>query len=315
MIKFSIIVPIYNVEQYLEKCLESIIGQTYKNIEIILINDGSKDNSDEICKKFKKIDKRIKYVKKENGGLSSARNEGMKYASGDYLIFVDSDDYISLELCEKAKNIINDTGADLIQYEFQKFIDGKLALEINEKGYTIMATFDSSNSFDNYLTKEIIKREAWSKVYKKELFKGIIYPEGRIAEDLATTYKIVNKANKIICISDKLYFYRLRNNSIMGKGSLKLYYDAMLAHYEIYLDCLSKERKYLVKSYSNYYNNFLKLYSKNVLENGNISKEELEKRYKEIKYNDLNFKSKIVYIIGKINKRMMLKIIYNKYVK
>lgn len=312
--KFSIIVPIYNVERYLEECLKSLINQSYKNIEIILVNDGSTDNSETICQEYKLKDKRVKYIKKKNGGLSSARNEGLKCATGEYYLFVDSDDYVSTKLCEILNEIITKEKADLVQYEFQKFLDGEKAIDKNNDKYLISNKFNSDNSYQNYLLSENIKREAWNKAYKKEIFKDIKFPEGRIAEDLATTYKIIKKANKIICINNELYFYRIRNNSIMGKGSMKLYYDAMLAHYEIYLDSIGRGKKFEKKAYSNYFNNLLKIYSKNEFEKENVYLKELKKRYYEIKYNQLNIKSKIIYLMSKINLIKTLKFVYKKYV-
>ena len=120
---YSIIVPVYNCEQYLEKCLNSLLKQSYKNIEIILINDGSNDNSEKICLNYKKLDSRIKYYKKDNGGVSSARNLGINVCNGDYITFLDSDDYLDIDTIEFINNYINKSDIDLIRYGFIKEYD------------------------------------------------------------------------------------------------------------------------------------------------------------------------------------------------
>ena len=150
-LKYSIIVPIYNVEEYLEECIESLINQTYTNIEIVLVNDGTKDNSGKICEKYAKKDPRIKYIIKKNGGLSSARNEGLKHITGDYIIFVDSDDYVSTKLCEIINKIIVEEKADLIQYEFKKFIDGEENVADKNNNTEIIGIYNHNNYYESLL--------------------------------------------------------------------------------------------------------------------------------------------------------------------
>ena len=316
--KISFIVPVYNVKDYIEDCLNSLINQTYKNIEIIIIDDGSTDGSEDICDKYCKKYEYITVIHKKNGGLSSARNEGLKYVNGEYIVFVDSDDFVSTILCERLIDIIRIENPDLIQYDFFKFLDGEeikftndIGLTNNNNYYTLEGI---ENIYNHYFIDEKLKRESWTKAYKRSVLDNFSFPLGRLAEDLATTYKIISKCEKIVCIDDYLYFYRLRNNSIMGNGSIKLYYDAMLAHYDIY-KFIENNPKYSKVAYTNYFNNLMKLYAKNIIENHNYQSEKIRNRYLNIKYDLLNFKGKLVYLFSKINNFAALKIIYNKFIK
>ena len=126
----SVIIPVYNVEKYLSKCLDSIVNQTYNNLQIILVNDGTKDNSLEICQNYQNKDSRIQVINKENGGLSSARNKGLEYAEGKYCLFVDSDDYVELDLIESAVSKMEEVNADMVVFGFERFYEGTENTEI-----------------------------------------------------------------------------------------------------------------------------------------------------------------------------------------
>ena len=238
--KVSVIVPVYNVEKYLEKCLNSIVNQTYKNIEIILVNDGSTDNSLEIMKKFKQKDDRIILLEKENGGLSDARNYGLKKASGSYISFVDSDDFINEKMLEILVNNLIQYKADISMCQFKMFF-----YDTNKISYT------TENNIICYNKKEALKKllnsdetignHAWNKLYKKELFDGVEYPKGKNFEDIGTTYKLFDKSKVIVYTDFMGYYYYQRENSITGNLNLKSLKDG--------LD-LEKERySYLIKKY------------------------------------------------------------------
>lgn len=315
--KLSIIIPVYNVEKYLEECLKNIIIQINNNIQIVLVDDGSTDNSGKICDKYEEKYAQIKVIHKKNGGLSSARNEGLKYAEGEYIVFIDSDDVISKQLCGILLDVINKENPDIIEYNFEKFIDGKFNERIckkKEKTKMYEKIIGIDNVFDAYFITKKIKRESWTKAYKKALFDNINFPIGRLAEDLATTYKVLAKSNKVVYINEILYFYRVRNNSIMGNGSIKLYYDAMLAHSEIY-DFIKHRDKYSRIAYTNYFNNLMKLYSKNYIEQHKYKIKDIEKRYFNISFRKLNIKGKLVFILSKFNYRFTLNVIYNLLIK
>lgn len=217
----SVIVPIYKVENYICKCIESIINQTYSNIEIILVDDGSPDNCPAICDSYCKKDKRIKVIHKENGGLSDARNAGLDFAKGKYILFIDSDDYIKPEMIELMyKTIISDNSDMVIcNYELADE-DGKIILRKRDKIFdsdkkNILINEETfwNNCHDyDYLYYVI----SCNKLYKNKIFENIRYKKGAVHEDEIILHKIVGKCNKISCIADKLYIYINHKNSIMN---------------------------------------------------------------------------------------------------
>lgn len=216
----TIIVPIYNMEQYLDRCLNSIINQSYKNLEILLIDDGSTDNSSAICEKYQKKDKRIKYFKKENGGLSSARNYGIKKSIGKYIGFVDSDDVISQDMFLTLYNNLIKTSADMSICEVVRFKDN---VEFSNKNN--ISVYNSEETLKIILEDKKICNFAVNKLYKKELMQNIEYPVGKYQEDVGTTYKFIKNAKKIVYSDSELYGYYSRDNSITKSLSQKFVYD------------------------------------------------------------------------------------------
>lgn len=312
--KYSFIVPCYNVEKYVEDCIKSLLNQDYDNYEIILVNDGSTDNTSEICKKY--INKTVKYYIKENGGPSSARNYGIAKSTGDYLIFIDSDDIFEKNSLKLLNKLIIKYRCDILQFGFEPFFEGNKKFEnadnVNKK-FEVAIYNDKDKIMNAYVIDESITREAWNKVYKRSLFDNIEYPVGRIAEDLATTYKVLLKAENVVTIPIVLYHYRIRNNSIMQTGSTKLYHDAMVAHYEIY-ECLKDNKKYSKRLYSNYYNNLMKYYSKIINENDFEKQKEVKLMIEKINFQQLNLKGKIIFTMFNFNNNATLRIIYKKYI-
>ena len=211
----SIIVPVYNVEKYLKRCISSIIEQTYKNIEIILVDDGSTDKSLEICKKYSKTDKRINVYHKKNGGLSSARNYGIKKSKGNYIIFVDSDDYINNFFVEKLYMCLINEQADISCCYFETFSSKDPTYNIENKKNIKIDVFDSKQAIINMMYDKGINNSASCKIYKKELFKKISYPLNMYFEDLATTYKVFDISKKIVLYRCPLYYYYQRSESIL----------------------------------------------------------------------------------------------------
>lgn len=215
--KVSIVIPVYNVEKYLEQCLENIINQTYKNIEIILVNDGSTDNSEDICKKYL-YDNRVKIINKKNGGLSEARNYGIKSATGEYIAFVDSDDVISKDFIEVMIEEIVKSNADMVCCRYKRF---KNLAEINEESIKR----DIINVEPREFLKKVLYQNdqtlylvtAWGKLYKRNIFDNIQYPVGKLFEDLAIIVDVVRQTKKIVCIDKTMYFYRITNDSITNQ--------------------------------------------------------------------------------------------------
>ena len=200
----SIIVPVYNVEEYLDRCIQSVLNQSYKNIEIILVDDGSTDKSLEICNKYKKETK-IKVFHKKNGGLSSARNFGMKKIKGKYIYFLDSDDYISINTIEILYNSLKNNNGDISCAKELFVYDSVTNLEAN-KDFGVI-NYTSENALESILYMNGISNSACNKLYKKELFNNIIFPEGKLYEDLGCIYKVIGKANKIVFNNVFLYNY------------------------------------------------------------------------------------------------------------
>ena len=216
----SIVVPVYNVARYLDKCINSIISQEYKDLEIILVDDGSTDESGRKCDLWAEKDNRIRVIHKENGGLSDARNVGIDNARGYYISFIDSDDFISEQYIQELyENIIN-TESDISICNPYYYYEQDNNTKTVER-YKIKIDRIEGNSID--MTKILLYQKyfdtsAWGKLYKTELFKenGIYYPKGKLYEDIATTYKVFLKAKKIVFINRNLYFYRQRSDSIMS---------------------------------------------------------------------------------------------------
>ncbi len=209
----SVIVPIYNVEKYLDECVQSILNQSYHNIEIILVDDGSKDRSSAICDKYAEADKRVRVIHKLNGGLSDARNAGTAVARGKYITFVDSDDLLDLSFVELSHKKIKEYDADMVIMPNVRFKSKSpfpyteaIGLEVHNGKYCISKMLQMNL---NYHTG------GHSKLIKRDLCLKYAYPYGKYYEDLATTYKMWIDCEKVVCLDSPLYGYRLRDSSIM----------------------------------------------------------------------------------------------------
>ena len=211
----SVIVPCYNVEQYLPKCVDSILNQTYKNLEIWLVDDGSPDKCGEICDEYAQKDTRIKVIHKNNGGLADARNVALDVMTGDYVVCVDSDDYISPKHIEGLYYLIEKYGADVSINNSCNFFEGTMPYPAKKSNKDIV--FDSGmKAVEAMFYQEMFDTCAWGKMYKAELFEGIRYPKGLLFEDLPTTYKLLLRAKKVVFNDEQSYYYLLRKDSIEG---------------------------------------------------------------------------------------------------
>lgn len=231
----SIIVPVYKVEPYIKRCVQSIIEQSYKNIEIILVDDGSPDKSGEICDEFSKKDERIKVIHKPNGGLSDARNAGLKIAKGEYIGFVDSDDYIENDMFECLYKLCTENKAQISIVSYYEYYNGKLiSVRKNDK----LEKFNKTEAIKELLIDSKIQSYAWNKLFKRELFDGIIFPTNKNFEDIATTLLLFEKAEKVVLLEEPKYHYLRRNDSIIGKKNYKTYNDYLNVIYDkfFYLD-------------------------------------------------------------------------------
>lgn len=208
----SVVVPVYNVEKYLSRCLESILNQTYQNIEILLINDGSTDKSEIICNNYKNIDDRIKVINKINGGLSDARNTGILNANGKYICFVDSDDYIHPEFISRMYYLMIEMDAQIVSCNMLKFSKYPVQLKNDNSDFEI---YNNIEAIKSSLYEKKIDNSVCNKLFDINLFNDIKFPVGKYFEDLATTYKLFLKSNKIIHLNTFLYFYYQNSQSIM----------------------------------------------------------------------------------------------------
>lgn len=219
----SVVIPVFNVENYISECIESIISQTYKNTEIILVDDGSTDSSGSICYDYSLKDSRIKVYHKSNGGLSDARNYGIAKSNGEYVYLIDSDDFLirndTIEVLYK--NILNNNADISMSRYIEYFVKSDRTLKENykenykEKTYVFSNKdiIDKSYDYLNYKANFIV---AWNKLYKKSLFDNINYPVGKLHEDEFTTYKLYLEAQRIVFIDLETYAYRQREGSIMN---------------------------------------------------------------------------------------------------
>lgn len=209
----SIVVPVYNISGYIEKCISSLSGQTYKNIEIVLVDDGSTDNSGDICEVYAKKDGRVKVIHKKNGGLSDARNKGIGNATGEYISLVDGDDYVDKDYIEKQYKTLKKYDADMVITSHKVIYPKKTIDESTGKEYTD----NSEGILKRILYDDGVDLSAWGKLYKKSLFDNIEYPRGRLFEDSATTYKLVDTSNTIAVNSVPTYNYMMRSDSIVNE--------------------------------------------------------------------------------------------------
>ena len=221
----SVIVPVYNVEQYLRQCIESILKQSYREIEVLLINDGSTDSSGIICQEFVGYDNRCRYFEKENGGLSDARNYGLDRSEGEYITFVDSDDFLMDNAIEKlyATALLGDS--DLVVGAYCRFDEPTFLLYSKEDLPSLPVTFvDKSfamNQMDELTDFQFIMYStAWGKLYKRSLFEEIRFPFGKYAEDQFTTLKLYMKASTISICNHVIYSYRINYSGLSSSFNL-----------------------------------------------------------------------------------------------
>lgn len=248
MAEVSIIVPVYQVENYIRQCVDSILAQTFTDFELILVDDGSKDQSGKLCDEYAGMDERVKVIHKENGGLSDARNRGMDQMVGNYFMFVDSDDYIGTTMLECLYKSILDEDADIAACNFLYFFENDrekdFSTNIKSEVLTGAEIFYNRKNERNYGIWTV----AWNKLYKRETFGKVRFRLGKYHEDEFWANEIYQMDIRVVTIPECLYYYRQRNNSIMGKKSIARDFDILEAFQEriyIYL----KEQQYADQAY------------------------------------------------------------------
>lgn len=240
--KVSVIIPVYGVEKYLDRCVNSIIHQTYDNLEIVLIDDGSPDNCPKMCDEWAKRDDRIKVIHKQNGGLSDARNAGLEICTGEYILFVDSDDYIDLTMVEKLLTQLENDNSDICIAHFSKFYDGELPCKKYSKATEVLSTEDAllrltPKHYDlSFVT-------AWGKLIKKEIIKNLRFAKGKIHEDEFMCHHLLGNCKKISCTYEPLYFYYINGGGIVNSKVTKSKLDV--------IEAMKDRIQYVSKEYPN----------------------------------------------------------------
>ena len=262
MKKVSVVVPVYNTEKYLDICLNSLVNQTIDDIEIIIVNDGSTDNSIKIIKKYmKQYPEKIVLLDQKNSGISVARNNGISIAKGEFIGFVDSDDFVELNMYENLYNAIKNTKSDIVVCDYKKYYtDTQNIINI-----PVTQKMTTTNIYENPTLINDIDYAPWNKLYKKSLFKDIEFPKNKKYEDLSTILKVFFKAQKIEKLSEALYFYRINENGetltvnrkindiifilndIVSYAKTKENYDIIKPHMKKL--CVDKLFYYLILSY------------------------------------------------------------------
>lgn len=231
----SIIVPIYNVEQYVDRCIQSILNQTYQNLEIILVDDGATDCSGAIADSYAAKDKRIKVFHKENGGLSDARNYGLEHVTGDYILFIDSDDFIVNIMCERLITVASSNNADIVSCNYYIYRgDDDISIH-NMSVQDDKRTFTGMDMLRYYLlkTEPFDLNVVWNKIFKLDLFNGVEpvrFPKGRVQEDNFTIFRLFLNANSIVTVNEPLYYYVQRAGSIMANFTRRFMIDTIESH-------------------------------------------------------------------------------------
>ena len=312
MKKVSIIIPIYNVEKYLTKCIDSVENQKYDNVEVILVNDGSTDNSEKIIKQYESKYDNIKYIKKENGGLSEARNVGVKHSTGDYICFIDSDDYVSSSLLQNLEPYINQE-YDIIKYKMVK-VDEQYN-EIERVDGPTFGKKTGEEAFNLLYAEDVMLQPAWLYLYKKSFWdeNNFEYPVGKTHEDFARTALIILRAKSVISTNIYGYYYVQSTSSITrGNDENKILVRAMdlLEHYDYMIQKI-KEYNINIMTEQNvkiYYTNCI------ILKLNELSKDNKKVYLQEIKKRNL-FKNIKARNLKQCIKKILLSTNINLYLK
>lgn len=284
--KLSIIVPIYNVEKYLSKCIDSLINQTYKNLEIILVDDGSTDLSGTIANNYAKKDSRVKVFHKKNGGLADARNYGLLKSTGKYLAFIDSDDWIDTNAYEYSITMMLKNNCDMFVFNSINCYSDSAPVINNSNNFIVI---ENKNLFNRW---DIIGRGVCDKIFLREYWNDIRFPLGKTSEDIFVIYKLMAKAQKTLLSSNIYYFYRQRHGSITKVRQVRI------DPYEAYLEV----KKFIKENYPQSYYVFMKNFVTNCMGIYNsIILFEKDNKYKNIIYSEIKNNSRYIMLNNNVN--------------
>lgn len=215
----SIIIPVYRVEQYLDRCLESVIRQSYQKLEIILVDDGSPDRCPQMCEAWAERDSRIKVIHKSNGGLSDARNCGLRAATGEYVAFVDSDDWITSAMVERMTEVMESHGADMVVCRWVNvYSDG--TEESTSAGGPHVELLSTEEAVESLVQDTQVTNHAWAKLYKRALIPADVFPVGKIFEDIFTTHELILRCRTVACLNEAHYYYWQNQNGLVRSRSI-----------------------------------------------------------------------------------------------
>ncbi len=314
----SIVVPVYNVEKYLKRCIDSIINQSYNNIEILLVDDGATDSSGLICDEYEKKDSRIKTIHKKNGGLSDARNKGIDQANGKYICFVDSDDWIEKSMIYDLIKEVKKTNSDIaICGRYRSYEDRDKEIEKYQK-YPEKENFDNVDGLKYLMSFCGYDMSVCDKMFLTELFKEVRFPFGKTCEDSFTTYKVFSLAKRICYLDKQLYNYYYRPNSISRNSDVN---ETVITAGKEQYDFINKEfpqnineaSSFLITAYMSVYNEYIKR-DKKCIKIGSYKSESIKLLRKALKNKNISFTKKLQMIIFCFSSSIY-KIIYKKHLK
>ena len=213
----SVIIPAFNVEKYLSQCIDSIRFQTYDNLDILIIDDGSTDKTGTICDEYRKIDSRIRVIHQDNRGIAYCRNLGVKESKGDYIFWIDSDDYVSNKILEELYNLINKYSADMAICDFIQGSKRDYKFELTKNTIQIFDSRDGLNNIYNSSHDSFIMNASWGKLINKNCYRDLKYPDGLLFEDIYMSHHLINNCKKIVYTNQIMYYYYQWSESILGK--------------------------------------------------------------------------------------------------
>lgn len=293
----SVIVPVYKVEKYLKRCVDSILAQTYPCLEVILVDDGSPDGCPAICDEYAREDRRVRVIHKENGGLSDARNAGIDAAKGNFLGFIDSDDYVHPRFYELLLQALKEEGADIAGCDVKKIYETG-TVEEEEKEAVRSEIYSGREATANLYDAQLYLKSVviWNKLYKKELFKDVRFPKGKLHEDEFTSYRLLYQSKSVVYIDRAYYFYFQREDGIMGQKQKKISPVALEAYEQMETFFREKGEKDLLQMMMYRYLSMVRRYASDAVK----SKDEEEVRLG--RYYDKKFRRDYRKYIWKIKK-------------
>ena len=289
--KVSVIIPVYNVEKYLNTCVQSVVRQSYNNLEIIIIDDGATDASPQICDNWGNADERVNVYHYENGGLSAARNRGLKKATGDYIVFLDSDDYyLTNDAIKEMVHAIEKENADIVVFNWKNVLEDGTAPQSIQHDNILGVLFPPNGVVNgemslDYLFSRRIESYAPMRMAKHEFYKKINFgfPENRVFEDVATTYRVLGECERVAFLNKKIYGYLQRNGSILKSHNSNYFFDWIKALDEMLDYMNSRYDRLHLQTIRYIYNAWLNMYYYSYKFSINASKGETEEIHNEIK--------------------------------